>query len=76
MVASFPSPFHNAFTCHLLSVCKNIELVDKRLDIKLLHRIQPFVDSVDQDQTAQIVQSDLGSTLSNKDLFSSKVTLL
>ena len=30
---------------------------------------RPFVDSVDQDQTAHSVQSDLGSTLSNKEMF-------
>ena len=32
----------------------------------------PYADSVDQDQTAQNVQSDLGSTLSDRETFLSK----
>ena len=43
------------------------------LILKLLiatHR--PLADSVDQDQTAQNVHSDLGSTLSKKEIFLSK----
>ena len=43
------------------------------LTLKLLIAIhRPFADSVDQDQTAQNVQSDLGSTLSDKEIFLSK----
>ena len=30
---------------------------------------RPFVDNVDQDQTAQNVQSDIGPTLSNMEIF-------
>ena len=43
------------------------------LTLKLLIATHgPFADSVDQDQTAQNVQSDLGSTLSDKKIFLSK----
>ena len=31
--------------------------------------LRPFADSIDQDQTAQNVQSDLGSTLLDKEIF-------
>ena len=49
----------------ILQTCKNQGLFGKGLTLSLLMTTQKdFVDSVDQDQTAQNVQSDLWSTLS------------
>ena len=46
----------------LLQTCKNQSLFGKGLTLSLLMTIQGFVDNINQDQTAQQVQSDLRST--------------
>ena len=60
-----PTPMSPVQICHAL--------YEAGLALKLMiatHR--PFADSVDQDQTAQNVQSDLESTLSDKEIFLSR----
>ena len=59
------SIFSFPFFENLLHKCRLLGLLQSgRLGVTQ----KPFSDSVDQDQTAQNVQSDLVSTLSNKEM--------
>ena len=56
----------------LFGICRDFQ--NYVINLRLLYSSQgPLSDYVDQDQTAQNIQSDLSQPLSEKEIFSSKI---